>query len=517
MEKVIFLIIGLVIGVIAGGVVVKLVPVFGLKAAEAKMKKAMKEAESRAEQITRNAQLDAKTTIYEMKMEAEKEIKEKKAEISESENKLLIREQSIDRRDIALQEREDALEEKREQLSQRLADLDKKDKELDKKNDQIIVELEKVSSMSVNEAKTELFKKVEVKMAQEVAAYIKNQEEEAKSTADESARNILSLAISKYSQEVTCDKTISVVALPSDELKGRIIGREGRNIKAIEQLTGADLIIDDTPEAITVSCFNPIRREIATKSLEALIKDGRIQPGRIEEIVQKTKDEIHNTIMKTGEETLFELGLPKLNKDIVEHIGKLKYRTSYGQNALQHSKEVAYLCGIMAAELGLNQQLAKRAGLFHDIGKAVDYEVEGSHVDIGVRLAKKYGESDVVINAIASHHGDVPANNAISNLVSAADTLSAARPGARSETLENYIQRVEKLEEISKGFEGVSTAYAIQAGREVRIMVVPEKVDDVTSYKLARDIKDKIEAELTYPGQIKVTVIREVRASETAK
>ena len=517
MKEVIFLLIGLVAGVIAGGVVVKLLPVFGLKAAQAKMKKAMKDAEVRAEQITRNAQLDAKTTIYEMKMEAEKEIKEKKAEISESENKLLIREQSIDRRDIALQEREDALEAKKEQLSQRLADLDKKDKELDKKMDQIIEELEKVSSMSMGEAKAELFKRVEQKISQEVAAYIKNQEEEARSTADEAARNILSLAISKYSQEVTCDKTISVVALPSDELKGRIIGREGRNIRAIEQLTGADLIIDDTPEAITVSCFNPIRREIATKSLEALIKDGRIQPGKIEEIVQKTKDEVQNTIMKTGEETLFELGLPKLNKEIVEHIGKLKYRTSYGQNALQHSKEVAYLCGIMAAELGLNQQLAKRAGLFHDIGKAVDYEVEGSHIEIGVRLAKKYGESDVVINAIASHHGEVPANNAISNLVAAADTLSAARPGARSETLENYIQRVEKLEEISKGFEGVSTAYAIQAGREVRVMVVPEKVDDVTSYKLARDIKEKIEAELTYPGQIKVTVIREVRASETAK
>ena len=447
----------------------------------------------------------------------EKEIKEKKAEISDSENKLLIREQSIDRRDIALQEREEALEEKKNQLSQRIADLDKKEKELEKKNDQIIVELEKVSSMSTSEAKAELFKKVEQKITQEVAAYIKNQEEEAKSKADDNARNILSLAISKYSQEVTCDKTISVVALPSDELKGRIIGREGRNIKAIEQLTGADLIIDDTPEAITVSCFNPIRREIATKSLEALIKDGRIQPGRIEEIVQKTKDEINATILKTGEETLFELGLPKLNKEIVEHIGKLKYRTSYGQNALQHSKEVAYLCGIMAAELGLNQQLAKRAGLFHDIGKAVDYEQEGSHIEIGVRLAKKYGESDVVINAIASHHGDVPANNAISNLVVAADTLSAARPGARSESLENYIQRVEKLEEISKGFEGVSNAYAIQAGREVRVMVVPEKVDDVSSYKIARDIKDKIEAELTYPGQIKVTVIREVRASETAK
>ena len=344
------LLIGLVIGVVIGAVVVKLVPVFGLKAAETKMKKAMRDAEIRAEQITRNAQLDAKTTIYEMKMEAEKEIKEKKAEISDSENKLLIREQSIDRRDIALQEREEALEEKKNQLSQRIADLDKKEKELEKKNAQIIVELEKVSSMSTSEAKAELFKKVEQKMTQEVAAYIKNQEEEAKSKADDNARNILSLAISKYSQEVTCDKTISVVALPSDELKGRIIGREGRNIKAIEQLTGADLIIDDTPEAITVSCFNPIRREIATKSLEALIKDGRIQPGRIEEIVQKTKDEINATILKTGEETLFELGLPKLNKEIVEHFGKLKYRTSYGQNALQHSKEVAYLCGIMAAE-----------------------------------------------------------------------------------------------------------------------------------------------------------------------
>lgn len=517
MKEVIFLFVGILVGAVAGGLVIKLLPTFGLKNAQNKVKRVIKDAEIRAEQITRSAQLDAKTTVYEMKAEAEKEIKEMKKEVAEAENKLLQREQSIDRRDITLQAKEENLELKNEQLNKRLADIDKKEEELDKKTDLIIKELEQVSSMSVAEAKTELFKRVETKISQEVAAYIKNHEEEARNTAEETARNIISLAISKYSQEVVCESTVSTVALPNDELKGRIIGREGRNIKTIEQLTGADLIIDDTPEVITVSCFDPIRREIATKSLEALIKDGRIQPGRIEEIVEKVKAEINTIIMKTGEETLFELGLPKLNKELVECIGKLKYRTSYGQNALQHSKEVAHLCGVMAAELGLNQTLAKRAGLFHDIGKAIDYEVEGSHIEIGVRLAKKYGESDVVINAIQSHHGDVPANNAISNLVAAADTLSAARPGARSESLENYIKRVEKLEEISKGFEGVSQAFAIQAGREIRVMVVPEKVDDLASYKIARDIKDKIENELTYPGQIKVTVIREVRASETAK
>ena len=371
--------------------------------------------------------------------------------------------------------------------------------------------------MTQQEAKQVLFERVQEKIAGEIASYIKTKEEEAKDKVNETARNLLGLAVQKYSQEVACEKTISVVALPSDDLKGRIIGREGRNIRTLEQKIGVDLIIDDTPEVITVSCFDPIRRETARLALEYLIKDGRIQPGKIEEAVDKATQEVNESTKAAGEEAMFKLGINKINKDLVNIIGRLKYRTSYGQNVLQHSIQVAYLAGIMAAELGVDQYLARRAGLLHDLGKAVDFEMEGSHVDIGVRLAKKYGERPEVINAIASHHGDVPATNVISNLVAAADTLSAARPGARSESLENYIQRIEKLEQISKEFEGVSNAYAIQAGREIRVMVVPSVVDDIKSFKLARDIREKIENELTYPGQIKVTVIRETRATEIAK
>ena len=477
----------------------------------------LKEVEVKGNQIIKSAQIEGRSAALELKVAAEKEAKERKDEVLNLEKSILSREQQIDVREALIVQKEEQVKQANQQLDNKNKELDKKQTELQAKIDSIIVELQKVAQMSIEDAKKELFKRVEEKMDHEIAAYMKEREEEAEEKASENAKEILSLAIDKYSQEVASERTVSVVALPSDEMKGRIIGREGRNIKTIEQLTGVDLIIDDTPEVITVSCFDPIRREIARRSLETLIKDGRIQPGRIEEIIEKSKQEVKEITKKAGEEALFKLNLPKMNKDLVELIGRLKFRTSYGQNALVHSMEVAHLCGIMAAELGIDQQLAKRAGLLHDLGKALDFEMEGSHVELGVRYAKKYNESDVVINAIESHHGDVPAKYIISNLVSAADTLSAARPGARSETLDTYIKRIEQLETISKEFDGVASAYAIQAGREVRVMVVPEKIDDVMAYKIARDIKNKIETELTYPGQIKVTVIRETRASETAK
>ena len=504
------LILGLVSGAIAA---YKLIPNNAKKQAE----NIIKEAEVKGSQIVKSAQIEGRSAALELKVAAEKEAKERKDEVLELEKKLVTREQQMDVREMVISQKEEQIKQTNQQLENKNKELDKKQEVLQEKIDSIIVELQKVSQMSLEDAKKELFKRVEQKIEHELAAFMKEKEEEAEEKAAENAREVLSLAIDKYSQEVASERTVSVVSLPSDEMKGRIIGREGRNIKTIEQLTGVDLIIDDTPEVITVSCFDPIRREIARRSLEALIKDGRIQPGRIEEIIEKSKQEVKEITKKAGEETLFKLNLPRMNKDMVELIGRLKFRTSYGQNALTHSMEVAYLSGIMAAELGVDQQLAKRAGLLHDLGKALDFEMEGSHIELGVRYAKKYNENEVVINAIESHHGDVPAKFIISHLVSAADTLSAARPGARSETLDTYIKRIEQLETISKGFEGVSSAYAIQAGREVRVMVVPEKVDDVQAYKIARDIKNKIETELTYPGQIKVTVVRETRASEIAK
>ena len=506
-----------VAGLLIGAALIFFIPFFKKQRANNKAQKIIRDAEIKAEHITKNAQLDGKQAVYEMKQEADKEIKERKSEVASLENKLSQREQSIDRRDAALIQKESTLDEKSETLSRRLKDVDKKEAALQEKIDGIIVELEKVAQMSTQEARDELFARVESKISKELSAFIKNKEEEARDICDSKAKEMLGLAISKYAQDVTIERTVSVVALPNDEMKGRIIGREGRNIRSLEQLLGVDLIIDDTPEVITVSCFNPIRREIARLSLETLIKDGRIQPGRIEEIVEKCKQEVNESIHKAGQEVAFKLGLPRINKELLDYVGRLKYRTSYGQNALEHSMEVAYLAGTMAAELGLDQNLAKRAGLLHDIGKAVDFEIEGSHVEIGARLAKKYGEPEVVVNAIESHHGDKEAKFIISNLVQAADTLSAARPGARSEMLENYIKRIEQLEEICKSYDGVYQSYAMQSGRELRVMVIPDKIDDVGAFKLAREIRERIENEMTYPGQIKVSVIREYRAVETAK
>lgn len=506
-----------VLAVLLGFLVYFLLTKMKISKANVDAEKIVEEANTKADNIVKEAILDAKTQAYELKLEAEKEVKAQRSEVTKFENKLLQREQNIDRRDIALQGREDVLEQKAEQLDKKSEELGKLEVKLKQQIDEKIAELEKIAAMSANEAKEELFKLVEAKMSTEVTAYIKEQEDEAKSKASLYAKDIIANAINRYSQEETIERTVNVVALPSEEMKGRIIGREGRNIKAIENATGVELIIDDTPEVITISCFDPVRREVARLSLETLIRDGRIQPGRIEEVVHKTKKELKEVIQKTGEDAIFELGLSRMNKELIMMIGKLKYRTSYGQNALQHSLEVAHFAGIMAAELGLNQQLAKRAGLLHDIGKAVDHEMEGSHVELGAKFAKKYGENVTVVNAIESHHGDVAPTSVISVLVAAADTLSAARPGSRSETIENYIQRLEKLEEIPYSFEGVEKAFAIQAGREVRILVKPDKVDDLQSHKLAREIKEKIENELTYPGHIKVTVIREIRANEIAK
>ena len=506
-----------VVGILLGMAIVLFIPFFKKQRASKNAQKILRDAEIKAEHITKNAQLDGKQTVYEMKQEANKEIQERKKEVAEQERNLLQREQNIDRRDGQLTQKEKAIDEQKELLNRRMKDVDKKEATLQEKIDSIIVELEKVAQMTTQEAKDELFARVESKVSREIASFVKNKEEEAREECEEKAKEMLSLAMSKYAQDTVQERTVSVVALPNDEMKGRIIGREGRNIRSLEQLLGVDLIIDDTPEVITVSSFNPIRREIARMSLEALIKDGRIQPGRIEEIVEKCKKEVDETIHKTGQEVAFKLGLPRINKELLDYVGKLKYRTSYGQNALDHSIEVAYLCGSMAAELGLDQNLAKRAGLLHDIGKACDFEMDGSHVEIGSRLAKKYGEPDVVINSIESHHGDVPAKSVIANLVQAADTLSAARPGARSEILENYIKRIEQLEEICNSYDGVYQSYAMQSGRELRVMVIPEKIDDIGAFQLAKEIKDRIENEMTYPGQIKVSVIREYRAQEVAK
>ena len=488
------------------------------------MKRDTKKAESiidiakkEADKIKRDSLFEAKEEMHKLKIETDKEIKEKKSEIKESEERLLQRENNMDRRDQTLQNRELSLEERENNLLNKQREIQEEKDKMEEIKKQQLDELERISKYTKEQAHDEIMKIVEENMGREISAYIKEKESEAKLEVDGKAKEMLVSAMQKYAADVTNEQTVSVITLPNDEMKGRIIGREGRNVRTIESVTGVDLIIDDTPEAIVISSFDPLRREIARLTLETLIKDGRIHPGRIEEVYDKTCTDVNTQIREYGKEVIYDLGLSKMDSELVETIGRLHFRSSYGQNALKHSLEVAYLSGLLAAELGENVMLAKRAGLLHDIGKAIDYEMEGSHIQIGVDLAKKYGEDEVVINAIASHHGDTPATSVIAAIVAIADTISASRPGARNDSTENYFQRLEQLESIGNSTPGVDKTYAVQAGRELRVMVKPDEVDDLSSYQIAREIKEKIEEQMQYPGTIKVTVIREVRATEEAK
>ena len=513
MEKILFSALGLIFGVLFTVVIVILIS----KSKEKKSDDIIEKAKKEAEKFKRDTILEVKEEQYKLKQELEREIKERKSEVVANEERLQQRENSIDRRDQILQDRENLLSEKENNLVQRQKDIQALEEQTNEKLKEQITKLENISGLTKEEAKKQIMQKVEDSMTKEIAAYIKDKEAEAKLDVDKKAKNLLALSMQKYASDVTNEVTISVINLPNDDMKGRIIGREGRNIRTIEAVTGVDLIIDDTPETIVISSFDPLRREIAKNTIETLIKDGRIHPGRIEEIYDKICAEIHNKIIEKGEEAIVSLGITKIDPELVEIIGRLHFRTSYGQNALQHSIEVANLSGLLAAEIGENVSLAKRAGLLHDIGKAIDFEIEGSHVDVGLEVAKKYNEDEVVLNAIASHHGDTPATSVISSLVAVADAISASRPGARNDSLENYIKRLQQLEDIANSFDGIEKSFAVQAGRELRVIVKPEEIDELTAIKVARDIKNKIENEMQYPGTIKVTLIRETRVVEEAK
>ena len=507
----------LIIGFFVGFLVILIVNVIKNNQNENKANKLIEDAKKEADKHKRDSLMELKEESYRLKQETDKEIKEKKAEMKDSEARLLQREASLDKREEMLQKRDVSLEEKENNLLAKQKEIQEKELKMDEILKQELAELEKIAKFSKEKAHDLIMKRVEEDMAREIAVYIKEQERTAKLEAQRVARGIIVASMERYAEDVASEQTVSTIDLPSDEMKGRLIGREGRNIRTIESVTGVDLIIDDTPEAIVISSFDPLRREIAKITIETLIRDGRIHPSRIEEVYDKVSRDINTKITEMGNQTIYDLGISKMEPELINLIGKLNYRTSYGQNALQHSREVAHLAGLMASELGVNITLAKRAGLLHDIGKSIDFEVEGSHVEIGADLARKYHEDEVVINAIESHHGDKEATNIISVLVEIADTLSAARPGARNDSMENYIKRLTQLEEIGNSFDGVEKAFAVQAGREIRVMVKPDEIDEAKSYKLARDIKDRIEAEMQYPGTIKINVIRETRATEEAK
>lgn len=472
--------------------------------AEAKSKKIIIDSEKNAEAIKKEAILEAKEEVHRIRNDFEKESRERRNEIQRLERRIIQREELLDKKSEAIENKEEVLNKKQQDINEKAASIDEL---YDKQRE----ELEKLSNLSSDEARELLLEETKKEIRHDLAVMIKDMENKAKEEADKKAKEIISTAIQRCAADHVAESTVHVVSLPNDEMKGRIIGREGRNIRALETLTGVDLIIDDTPEAVILSGFDPIRRQVARIALEKLIIDGRIHPARIEEMVEKAKQEVENDIKEEGEQATFETGVHGLHQELVKLLGRLKYRTSYGQNVLKHSMEVAYLAGLMASELGMDPTLAKRSGLLHDIGKAVDHEIEGPHALIGSEMAKKYHESSVVVNAIAAHHGDVEYESIEAILVQAADAISAARPGARRETLEAYIKRLEKLEEIANSYEGVEKSYAIQAGREVRIMVKPEDIDDYGCIEMSKNIVKRIESELEYPGQIKVNIIREVR------
>ncbi len=512
-----FVALGLILGIPAGFFIRKRVLEKKIERAEEYSKELISQAKKEAENIKKEAELKAKDLLYQMKVEFEKEAKEKKDQLLLQEKRLLHKEETIDKKIEQLEKKEERINEKEREINEIIQKLEEDNRRIEELKKEQQRRLEELAGISKEEAKQMLIKSMEEEARNEAAKLVRKIETEAKAEADRKAKEILALAIKRYSGEYVAEQTVSVVHLPNEEMKGRIIGREGRNIRAIEAATGVDVIIDDTPEAVILSGFNPIRREVAKIALERLIYDGRIHPARIEEVVAKVTEEVEETIKEAGERAAFDVGVHGIHPELIRLLGRLKYRTSYAQNVLQHSIEVAFICGIMASELGLDVKKAKRAGLLHDIGKAVDHEVEGPHAIIGADLAKKYGESEEVVHAIAAHHEDVPPESILAILVQAADTLSGARPGARKEMLETYIKRLRDLEEIAMSFKGVVKAYAIQAGRELRVIVEGEMVSDDEAYMICKEIANKIEKELTYPGQIKVTVIRETRAVEYAR
>jgi len=487
------------------------------KTLEQDLQRQVEGAKREAENIIKSAQIDAAAETIKKREEFAAEANKTRAELHENEMRLTKREDGLDRHAEMLQQRENTLKQQQKEVDRRAHNIGLKEKQLSVLMAQQKNQLLKITAMNVEEAKDLLLKRLEDECEHEMSALIQRKVEETNETADEKSREIINSAIQRYAAEQTCEATVSTVEIPNDDMKGRIIGREGRNIRAFEKATGVDVIVDDTPGMIVVSGFNPVRREVARLSMERLIQDGRIHPSRIEELVTQTKKDVNHKLLQIGKDATVETNIRGLNNKIVSLLGALSYRTSYGQNVLRHSVEVAFLSQVMADELGLDGSLARRAGLLHDIGKAIDHDIEGNHPTIGTNYLKRFNESPVVLNAVAGHHGDIPPDNPYTPLVAAADAISASRPGARRETLERYIKRLEKLEEIAGSFKGVENAYAIQAGREIRVIVCAEEVDDESAMKIARDIAKKVEDEMTYPGEIQITLLREVRCVEYAK